>query len=126
KAAITLLEKQRLLKPTSQVININLANTYIENNQASKAIPILEDMIFLDRQNQLPLLLLSDAYRKSGNKAMEHYVKAESMALAADYDGAIDQLNFAYRLSESDPLQLARIEARIRQFKQSKRAIEQL
>ncbi|MDX1280969.1 beta-barrel assembly-enhancing protease [Shewanella colwelliana] len=126
KAAITLLEKQRLLKPTSQVININLANTYIENNQASKAIPILEDMIFLDRQNQLPLLLLSDAYRKSGNKAMEHYAKAESMALAADYDGAIDQLNFAYRLSESDPLQLARIEARIRQFKQSKRAIEQL
>lgn len=125
-AAIELLENERQLKPTSQVININLANAYIEYDKPLKAIPILEDMIFLDRQNQLPLMLLSDAYKKSGNKAMEHYAKAESMALAANYDGAIDQLNFAYRLSEQDPLQLARIEARIRQFKQSKKALDLL
>ena len=124
--AIALLEEERQLKPTSQVININLANAYIEDDKPKKAIPILEEMIFLDRQNQLPLLLLSDAYKKAGNKAMEYYAKAESMALAADYDGAIDQLNFAYRLSEQKPLQLARIEARIRQFKQSKKALDLL
>ncbi|QYJ87722.1 M48 family metalloprotease [Shewanella mesophila] len=124
--AIALLEEERQLKPTSQVININLANAYIEDDKPQKAIPILEEMIFLDRQNQLPLLLLSDAYKKAGNKAMEYYAKAESMALAADYDGAIDQLNFAYRLSEQKPLQLARIEARIRQFKQSKKALDLL
>lgn len=124
--AIALLESQRKLKPTSQVININLANVYIESNQATKAIPLLEDMIFLDRQNQLPLFLLRDAYKKTGNKAMEHFVNAESMALGADYKGAIDQLNFAYKLSADNPLQLARIEARIRQFKQSNRALEEL
>ncbi|MCG9696787.1 M48 family metalloprotease [Shewanella sp. Isolate11] len=124
--AISLLEREKRLKPTSQVINLNLANAYIEAGQPKKAIPLLEEMIFLDKQNQLPLLLLSDAYKKSGNKAMEHYAKAESLALAADYAGAIDQLNFAYRLSEQNPLQLARIEARIRQFKQSKRALELL
>ncbi len=124
--AIDLLTQERKLKPTSQVININLANALIEANQARKAIPLLEDMIFLDKQNQLPLLLLSDAYKQTGNRAMEHFVKAESMALAADYDGAIDQLNFAYRLSEQNPLQLAKIEARIRQFKQSKKALDLL
>lgn len=124
--AIAMLEKQRQLKPTSQVININLANAYIEHKQPLKAIPILEEIIFLDKQNQLPLQLLSEAYKAAGNKSMEHYIKAEAMALAANYDGAIDQLNFAYRLSEQDPLQLARIEARIRQFKLSKKAIEQL
>ena len=48
---------------------------------------------------------------------MEHFSTAELMALGANYKGAIDQLNFAYRASESNPLQLARIEARIRQFK---------
>ncbi len=124
--AINLLEHQKRLKPTSQVLNINLAHVYIEAKQPKKAIPLLEEMIFLDKQNQLPLQLLSQAYNQSGNKAMEHYVKAESMALSANYSGAIDQLNFAYRLSEKDPLQLARIEARIRQFKQSKAALDAL
>ncbi|AQS35824.1 putative Zn-dependent protease [Shewanella psychrophila] len=124
--AIKLLEAQHELKPSSQVINTNLAHVYIESGKPTKAIPLLEELIFLDKQNQLPFFLLSDAYRKTGNKAMEHFVKAESMALGADYKGAIDQLNFAYRLSEEKPLQLARIEARIRQFKQAKSAIEAL
>jgi len=124
--AIKLLETQRALKPTSLVININLANVYIEANKPNMAIPLLEEMIFLDKQNQLPYFLLTDAYKKNGNKAMEHFVKAESLALTADYQKAIDQLNFAYRLSEDKLLQLARIEARIRQFKQSKRALDAL
>lgn len=124
--AITFLEAQHELKPSSQVINTNLAHVYIESGKASKSIPLLEELIFLDKQNQLPFFLLSDAYQKTGNKAMEHFVKAESMALGANYKGAIDQLNFAYRLSEEDPLQLARIEARIRQFKQAKSALEAL
>ncbi|BAJ01864.1 beta-barrel assembly-enhancing protease [Shewanella violacea] len=124
--AIKLLEAQGELKPYSQVINTNLAHVYIEAGKAAKAIPLLEELIFLDKQNQLPFFLLSDAYKKTGNKAMEHFVKAESMALAADYKGAIDQLNFAYRLSEENPLQLARIEARIRQFRQANTALEAL
>lgn len=124
--AISLLETQESLKPTSQVININLANAYIESDLPEKAIPLLEDQIFLDKKNQLPYFLLSDAYKKIGNKAMEHFVKAESMALGADYKGAIDQLNFAFRLTKDNPLQLARIEARIRQFKQSDKALEAL
>jgi len=126
KDAIALLETQIKLKPTSQVININLANVYIESDQPTKAIPLLEDMIFLDKQNPLPLFLLRDAYIKTKNKAMEHFVNAESMALSADYKGAIDQLNFAYKLSAENPLQLARIQARIRQFKQSNKALEEL
>ncbi|MGI2023438.1 beta-barrel assembly-enhancing protease [Shewanella glacialipiscicola] len=117
KNAITMLEGQRRIKPTSQVINANLANIYIEADQASKAIPLLEDMIFLDKQNELPYQLLATVYKKTGNQALEYFSTAELMALGANYKGAIDQLNFAYRASESNPLQLARIEARIRQFK---------
>ena len=124
--AIALLEPQHKLKPTSQVINANLANVYIEGGQAAKAIPLLEDMIFLDKQNQLPYQMLTDAYRKTDNKALEYVAHAEAMALSADYKGAIDQLNSAYRFSENKPLQLARIEARIRQFKQADKALDEL
>ncbi|GIU23893.1 M48 family metalloprotease [Shewanella sp. MBTL60-007] len=126
KEAISLLLTQKQLKPTSQVVNTNLANVYIEDNQVGKAIPLLEELIFLDKQNQLPYFLLNEAYKKNGNKAMEHFVKAESLALVADYKTAIDQLNFAYKASKGDALQLARIEARIRQFRQADRALEQL
>ncbi|MCF1439973.1 MAG: M48 family peptidase, partial [Shewanella sp.] len=51
---------------------------------------------------------------------------AETLALAADYKGAIDQLNFAFRAAERDKLQQARVEARIRQFKQAEQALESL
>ncbi|BDM64797.1 putative beta-barrel assembly-enhancing protease [Shewanella sp. NFH-SH190041] len=124
--AIKLLSTQLALKPTSQVININLANIYIEAGQADKAIGLLEEMIFLDKQNPLPYQLLADAYLKLKNKSMEHFVRAEIMALNADYDGAIDQLNFAFRSAQDEPLQQARVEARIRQFKQARQAMEAL
>ncbi|MBT1445562.1 M48 family metalloprotease [Shewanella sp. JM162201] len=125
-SAITLLEAKRKLKPTSQVINANLAHIYIEAGKSDKAIPLLEDMIFLDKQNPLPYQLMTEAYRKQGNKALEHFATAESMALGADYKGAVDQLNFAYRFTKDDALQLARIEARIRQFKDADKALEEL
>lgn len=124
--AIKLLEAQRKMKPTSQVINANLANIYIEAGEPTKAIPLLEDMIFLDKQNQLPYQLLNLAYKKMGNQGMEYFSSAELMALGANYKGAIDQLNFAYRASEGNPLQLARIEARIRQFKQADKEMDAL
>lgn len=124
--AIKLLEAQRKIKPTSQVINANLANIYIEAGEPTQAIPLLEDMIFLDKQNQLPYQLLNLAYKKIGNHGMEYFSNAELMALGANYKGAIDQLNFAYRASQGNPLQLARIEARIRQFKQADREMDAL
>ncbi|MBW0281935.1 MULTISPECIES: M48 family metalloprotease [Shewanella] len=124
--ATKLLETQRKMKPTSQVINANLANIYIEAGDPAKAIPLLEDMIFLDKQNQLPYQLLNLAYKKLGNQGMEYFSNAELMALGANYKGAIDQLNFAYRASEGNPLQLARIEARIRQFKQADKEMDAL
>ncbi|WP_352311805.1 hypothetical protein, partial [Psychrobacter sp. W2-37-MNA-CIBAN-0211] len=64
--------------------------------------------------------------RKLDNKALEYYSNAELMALSANYKGAIDQLNYAYRYSDGQTLQLARIEARIRQFRQADRAMEAL
>lgn len=126
KSAIKLLLKEQQIKPTSNVVNTNLANVYIEDNQTEKAIPLLEDLIFLDKQDQLAYQLLHQAYKKNGNKAMAYYVKAEYLALSADYKTAIDQLNFAYKQSKENPLQLARIEARIRQFRQADRAMEAL
>jgi len=124
--AIVLLEAQRKLKPTSQVVNANLANIYVESGSPKKAIPMLEELIFLDKQNILPYQIMTDAYRKMGNKALEYYANAEAMALAADYKGAIDQLNYAYRHSEGQQLQIARIEARIRQFREADRQLEAL
>ncbi len=124
--AIEMLLHHNKLKPMSQVISANLANVYVEAEQPEKAIPLLEDLIFLDKQNILPYQILTQAYRKMGNKALEYYTNAEVMALAANYDGAIDQLNYAYRHSEGQSLQVARIEARIRQFRQAKRELDAL
>lgn len=126
KQGIELLETQRALKPTSQVININLANMYIEASQQQQAIPLLEEQIFLDKKNPLPYQLLMKAYRKSTNKTMEHFVKAEVMALSADYQGAIDQLNMANKNATGDGLQQARIEARIHQFKLAEQQLNEL
>lgn len=124
--AIKMLEAQRRLKPTSQVINANLASVYLESKQPQRAIPILEDMALLDKQNPLPYQLLTEAYKQTGNKALEHFSNAESMALRADYKGAIDQLNFAYKAADGQPLQIARIEAKIRQFRVADRALDEL
>ena len=57
---------------------------------------------------------------------MAYFVKAESLALMADYKNAIDQLNYAYRYSKGKPLQLARINARIQQFKQAEKTLDSL
>ncbi|MFQ6372368.1 M48 family metalloprotease [Shewanella sp. YIC-542] len=124
--AIKLLESQRRLRPSSLVINTNLANAYLENKQSGKAIALLEQMTFDDKNNLLPFQMLITAYQQTGNKAMEHYERAEVMALRANYKGAIDQLNFAYRESDNQPLQIARIEAKLRQFKDAEERIKKL
>lgn len=126
KNAIALLLSQKKLKPTSQVININLANAYIEAQLPKKAIPILEEQILLDKQNILAYQLLTEAYRQSNNQPMEHFVKAEVMALAANYNGAINELNLAYKQSNGNTLQQARIDARLQQLKVSEQQMNEL
>ncbi|KFZ38458.1 peptidase M48 [Shewanella mangrovi] len=115
--AIDLLSSQRKYRPTSLVINTNLANVYLENKQADKAIPILEQMMYDDKNNLLPIQMLNDAYKQLGDKAQQFYTNAQLHALRADYRGAIDQLNFSYREATGRPLLIARIEAQLRQFR---------
>lgn len=115
--AITLLTQQLKYRPSSLVLNTNLANVYLENKQADKAIPILEQMTYEDKNNLLPVQMLSEAYNQLGDKAQEFYSNAQLRALRADYKGAIDQLNFAYREATGRPLLIARIEAQLRQFR---------
>ncbi|QSX32003.1 M48 family metallopeptidase [Shewanella avicenniae] len=117
--AIALLTEQRKYRPTSLVINTNLANCYLEAKQADKAIPILEQMMYDDKNNLLPIEMLNDAYRQLGDKAQEYYTNAQLRALRADYRGAIDQLNFSYREATGRPLLIARIEAQLRQFREA-------
>ncbi|NKF50558.1 M48 family metallopeptidase [Shewanella sp. WXL01] len=124
--AIAMLEHRLGLMPTSSVVSINLAHIYTEAGKPEKAIPLLEDMLFLDKQSMLPYQLMTDAYKKLGNRALEHYSNAEVLALAADYKGAIDQLNYAHRYSEGNSLQMARIDARIRQFRQADKQLDAL
>ncbi|MBM7073729.1 peptidase M48 [Shewanella sp. OPT22] len=124
--AVVMLNEQLKLKPTSQVININLANAYIEEGKPQKAIPLLQESIYLDKQNVLAYQLLFDAYHKEGQSALEHYTKAELLALSANYKGAIDQLNYAHQKTKNNSLQLARIEAKIRQFKRAERDLDEL
>lgn len=115
--AIALLSGHLKYRPTSLVLNTNLANVYLENKQPEKALPILEQMSFEDKNNLLPVQMMHEAYHQMGDKAQEYYTNAQLKALHADYKGAIDQLNFSYREATGRPLLIARIEAQLRQFR---------
>lgn len=125
KKAEKLLKTAKKYKPTSPVIDINLANIYIEANQPQMAIPLLEQQILANKQNPLSFSLLSKAYSREGNKAMAYFAQAENLALGANYKHAIEQLNLAYKATD-DRIQQARIATRINQFKQAQQELDQL
>ncbi|WP_298439619.1 M48 family metalloprotease [uncultured Ferrimonas sp.] len=123
--AIDALQAARKNRPNNAVIEINLANSYLEQGQIEQAQRLLEQLQILQPQNSTVLSLLSTVYRRLELNAQRYLTQAELLALRANYELAIDQLQHAYRLSRQEPLQLARIDARIKQMRLAQQQLQQ-
>ncbi|WP_035386916.1 M48 family metalloprotease [Ferrimonas senticii] len=123
--AIKALTEARKLRPNNSVIEINLANMHLREGQYQQAKLLLERQLVLDSENSTVLSLLSETYQRLDMTGKRHQAQAEILALRADYPRAIDQLQRAYKQSMSEPLELARIDARIKQLREAQQQMKQ-
>ncbi|WP_028108119.1 M48 family metalloprotease [Ferrimonas futtsuensis] len=124
--AIALLRQAQKLRPDNSVIEINLANVLLQTGQLKEARTLLEHQILLNKDSVVAYDLLSQVYRKMGLTAERHMVQAELLALSAGYGQAIEQLQYAYRQTKDNPLQKARIDARIKELRKSEQEMKSL
>ncbi len=124
--AISALTAASANRPNNNVIEINLANAYLESGDAATAKRLLERHRVLQPNNSIVLSLLIEVYQQLDLRAERHMAQAELLALAANYQTAIDQLQYAYRAAQNDHLQLARIDARIKQLREAEQQMKAL
>lgn len=117
--AIAMLKNARKLRPDNSVIELNLANALHTKGDDDQARVILERQLVLDKNNVVAYDILAGVYKKLGMIANQHMVQAELIALSGGYEKAIEQLQYAYRQTGNDPLQKARIDARIKELRKS-------
>ncbi|WP_028113744.1 MULTISPECIES: M48 family metalloprotease [Ferrimonas] len=126
KEAAEILRKAQKIRPNNAVIELNLANALIENGDYEQARTILERQVVLDKDSVVAYDLLSTTYRQLNMVANRHMAQAELMALSGGFSQAIEQLQFAYRQTRNNPLQKARIDARIKELRQAEQELKSL
>jgi len=100
------------LRPNNSVVTLNYANVLIKNNQAKKAIRILEYYLLSKPTDFLATQLLRDAYKIDDNMARYHITTAELAALRSDYRSAIKSADLALTVLTADQTaEVKRIEA---------------
>ncbi|QIZ78853.1 M48 family metallopeptidase [Ferrimonas lipolytica] len=124
--AIKQLEQARKNRPDNAVIEINLANAHLKKGDWETARKLLERQRSLDPENSTVYSLLTTVYGRLKMSAKKHIAQAELLALRANYSNGIDELQRAYRQTDDNPLQLARIDARIKQMRVAQQQLNQL
>nr|WP_229360310.1 M48 family metalloprotease [Ferrimonas sediminicola] len=124
--ALAMLRQAHKLRPDNSVIEINLANVLLQTGKLQEARALLEHQTNLNGDSVVAYDLLSQVYRRLGMVAERHMVQAELLALSAAYERAIEQLQYAYRQTRDDPLQKARIDARIKELRRSEQEMKSL
>ncbi|WP_407644440.1 beta-barrel assembly-enhancing protease [Dongshaea marina] len=119
KQAIQRLEALNQQLPYNQVIVINLASAYIQSDQADKAITLLERYLRNHQNDVLGWQLMSQAAQQQGDAFHLYLAQGQYLALQASFDDAITNLKMA-RLKTPSKLEIARIDARIRQLQVEK------
>lgn len=123
--AIKRLEQAAKGLASNPVLQLNLANAYLEDHQPAQAAKLLYRYTYANPQdpNGWDLLTKAAAYR--GLRAEELSARAESMALVGRLDQAISMLTSASSLSKLGSLEQARYDARIDQFRQLQQRFKQ-
>lgn len=123
--AIARLEKALAKNRTEPVLQINLANAYVEGNQAAKASRILYRYTFEHPNDPNGWDLLAQASTAQGLRDEELSARAESLALLGQLDQAIGLLSNASALMPVGSLKQARYDARIDQLRQLQQRFKQ-
>ncbi|HBV39887.1 MAG TPA: hypothetical protein DEF05_09460 [Erwinia sp.] len=112
--AVALLEK---VKTTSPVVQLNLANAYVEAKQPASAIKILYHYTWTYKDDPNGWDLLAQAASAQGQTDEEEAARAESLALNGQLDQAIRSLSSASAAVPLGSLKQARYDARIDQLR---------
>jgi predicted Zn-dependent protease len=123
--AIARLEKVNAAGSKSPVLQLNLANAYVEGNQFAKASQLLYRYTYAHPEDANGWELLTKATAQQGLRAQELAARAESMALIGRLDQAISMLSNASAVSKLGSLDQARYDARIDQLRQLQKRFEQ-
>lgn len=116
--AIARLEKALETQKNDPVLNLNLANAYVEGGQSAKAIQILNRYTYANPNDPNGWDLLAQAAAAQGLRDEELSARAESLALAGQFEQSISLLSNASSLSTLGSLKQARYDARIDQLRQ--------
>ena len=124
--ALKKLAKANDLMPNNQVVTLNYANALIEAGQPEEAAEVLKSFIIVKGEHYLGYDLLTQAYKKAGDKSKEHATKAELLVMLGGYQNAIDELQTAYNFAKKEKTQQKRILARINQLRNEEERIKKL
>lgn len=115
--AINRLKNAREIR-TNPVLQLNLANAYLQGGQAAEAAQILNRYTFSYKDDSNGWDLLAQAETSLGHRDQELAARAEGMALVGQLDQAITLLSSASSQVKLGSLQQARYDARIDQLRQ--------
>ncbi|VTM74832.1 Putative Zn-dependent protease, contains TPR repeats [Raoultella planticola] len=115
--AINRLKNAREIR-TNPVLQLNLANAYLQGGQAAEAAQILNRYTFSYKDDSNGWDLLAQAEASLGHRDQELAARAEGMALVGQLDQAITLLSSASSQVKLGSLQQARYDARIDQLRQ--------
>lgn len=115
--AISRLQATNAAQSNSPVLQLNLANAYVEGKQPAPASKILHRYTFAHPSDPNGWDLLAQASAAQGLRDEELSARAESLALIGRLDQAIDLLSQASALQKLGSLPQARYDARIDQLR---------
>jgi predicted Zn-dependent protease len=100
------------------VLQLNIANAYIEGGELAKASRLLYRYTYAHPDDVNGWDLLTKSVAEQGLRAQELAARAESMALVGRLDQSISMLSSASAQSKLGSLDQARYDARIDQLRQ--------
>lgn len=116
--AVARLEKARINSAKDPVLQINLANAYIRNKQYADASKLLYKYTFDYPSDPNGWDLLAETSAKQGKRNEELAAYAEDMVLRGNFDGAINYLSDASRMTKLGSYEQIRYDARIDEIRQ--------
>lgn len=123
--AIKRLEQAIKSQPSNPVLQLNLANAYLEGRQPAQAAKLLYRYTYANPEDPNGWDLLTKASADQGKRAEELSARAESMALVGRLDQSISMLAAASSASKVGSLEQARYDARIDQLRQLQQRFKQ-
>ena len=100
-------------RPNDQVISLNLANAYLENNQAKQCIKVVTKVLQKDPSNILALDLKSQAYFKLQDKCNAYQASAEQEISKGLYNQANQHLTQALHYCTGNTREIVRAKFKV-------------